>query len=40
MSASAIVMLIIAIVVVWGGLGVALLLLRRHPDRPDEETQA
>ena len=32
MSASAIIMMIIAMVTVWGGLGAALLHLRKHPD--------
>ncbi|WP_419994286.1 methionine/alanine import family NSS transporter small subunit [Streptomyces boninensis] len=32
MSGSAIVMLIVAIVIVWGGLVGALLKLRSHPD--------
>lgn len=35
MSASAIVMLVIAIVIVWGGLVAALLKLRTLPDQPD-----
>ncbi|WP_019816286.1 methionine/alanine import family NSS transporter small subunit [Saccharomonospora saliphila] len=37
MSTGAIIMLIISILLVWGGLAVSILLLRRHPDRPDEE---
>ena len=32
MSISAIVMLIVAILIMWGGLGLALLNLPRHPD--------
>ncbi|MBW1601596.1 methionine/alanine import family NSS transporter small subunit [Streptomyces sp. JJ66] len=32
MSASAIVMLIVSIVVVWGGLALAILRLRAHPE--------
>lgn len=32
MSVSAIIMMIIAMVTVWGGLGAALLHLRKHPD--------
>ena len=32
MSISAIVMLIVAILIIWGGLGLALLNLHRHPD--------
>ncbi len=35
MSASAIVMLIVAIVIVWGGLIAALLRLRTYPDERD-----
>ncbi|MFW6689977.1 MULTISPECIES: methionine/alanine import family NSS transporter small subunit [Streptomyces] len=35
MSASAIVMLIVAIVIVWGGLIAALLKLRTYPDERD-----
>ncbi|NGN65037.1 methionine/alanine import family NSS transporter small subunit [Streptomyces sp. A7024] len=35
MSGSAIVMLIVAIVIVWGGLVAALLKLRTHPDQPE-----
>ncbi|GAA2417367.1 hypothetical protein GCM10010420_54590 [Streptomyces glaucosporus] len=40
MSADAVVMLIVAIVVVWGGLVAAVLKLRGHPDeqRPGEGT--
>ncbi|WP_280416451.1 methionine/alanine import family NSS transporter small subunit [Nocardia carnea] len=36
MSTGAIIMLIISIVVVWGGLAGALLLIRRHPETPDD----
>ncbi|MDN6158417.1 MAG: methionine/alanine import family NSS transporter small subunit [Brevibacterium sp.] len=32
MGTSAIVMMIIAIVTVWGGLGAAIVHLRKHPD--------
>ena len=32
MSFSAIVTLIVAILIIWGGLGLALLNLHRHPD--------
>ncbi len=32
MSISAILMLVVAIVIIWGGLGLALLNLHRHPD--------
>ncbi|HEX5569383.1 MAG TPA: methionine/alanine import family NSS transporter small subunit [Streptomyces sp.] len=35
MSASAIVMMIIAIAIVWGGLLAAVLKLRGHPDGPE-----
>ncbi|GAA3743220.1 hypothetical protein HDA32_003174 [Spinactinospora alkalitolerans] len=37
MSIDAIVMMIIAIVIVWGGLVAAIIQLRRHPDRPDQD---
>jgi Putative methionine and alanine importer, small subunit len=43
MSGEAVVMLIIAIVLVWGGLLVSILALRRlpdDPDDPDEPTEA
>ncbi|MDJ1136469.1 methionine/alanine import family NSS transporter small subunit [Streptomyces iconiensis] len=32
MSTGAIVMMIAAILIVWGGLGLAILRLRKHPD--------
>ncbi|WP_350269635.1 methionine/alanine import family NSS transporter small subunit [Brevibacterium sp. CBA3109] len=32
MGTSAIIMMIIAIVTVWGGLGAAIVHLRKHPD--------
>ncbi|WP_149184569.1 methionine/alanine import family NSS transporter small subunit [Streptomyces sp. TRM49041] len=35
MSASAIIMMIIAIGIVWGGLVAAILRLRGHPDEPE-----
>ncbi|PSK96390.1 putative methionine/alanine importer small subunit [Haloactinopolyspora alba] len=35
MSTGAVVMLIIAIVIVWGGLTVSVIHLRRHPDQPN-----
>ncbi len=35
MSGGAIVMMIVAIVLIWGGFAASLLYLRRHPD-PDE----
>ena len=40
MSASAVVMMLIAILIVWGGLALAIIQLRRHPDpgpEPGEE---
>ncbi len=37
MDASAIIMMIIAIGLVWGGLVVALVHLRRHPDPEDTD---
>lgn len=41
MSTAAIVMMIIALLAVWGGLGLALLNLARHPEAiDDEETDA
>jgi flagellar basal body-associated protein FliL len=35
MSASAIVMMIIAIVIIWGGMIAAILRLRKHPHETD-----
>ncbi|WP_175407211.1 methionine/alanine import family NSS transporter small subunit [Streptomyces sp. TRM64462] len=35
MSAGAVVMMIIAIAIVWGGLCAAILRLRAHPDEPE-----
>lgn len=35
MSTSAIVMMIVAIAVVWGGMVAAIFKLRGHPDEPD-----
>jgi hypothetical protein len=37
MSGGAIIMMIIAIVVVWGSLAVSIVLLRRHPDETPEQ---
>ncbi|WP_079166673.1 methionine/alanine import family NSS transporter small subunit [Streptomyces oceani] len=37
MSTSAVIMMAIAILIVWGGLVAALLKLRGHPDEPDDE---
>ncbi|PYE19868.1 putative methionine/alanine importer small subunit [Williamsia limnetica] len=35
MSASAIVMMLIALILVWGGLAASLIHLRNNPDDPD-----
>lgn len=35
MSTGAVVMMIVAIVIVWGGLVASVVHLRRHPDRRD-----
>ncbi|TQN31376.1 putative methionine/alanine importer small subunit [Haloactinospora alba] len=37
MSTSAIVMMIVAIGIVWGGLAAAIIQLRRHPEQPEPE---
>ncbi|MBF6210707.1 methionine/alanine import family NSS transporter small subunit [Nocardia puris] len=37
MSAGAIIMMIIAITVVWGGLAASILLLRRFPEAPEDQ---
>lgn len=37
MSTDAIIMLVIAITLVWGGLVAAIIQLRRHPDRPEQD---
>lgn len=37
MSTSAIVMMTIFMVVLWGGLAAAIVHLRRHPDEPESE---
>ncbi|GAA1118912.1 methionine/alanine import family NSS transporter small subunit [Nocardiopsis metallicus] len=37
MSTSAIVMMVISMIVLWGGLAAAVLHLRRHPDEPESE---
>ncbi|MGK8465554.1 methionine/alanine import family NSS transporter small subunit [Nocardia cyriacigeorgica] len=37
MSTGAIIMMIIAITVVWGGLVASILLLRRFPEAPEED---
>ncbi|WP_156721933.1 methionine/alanine import family NSS transporter small subunit [Streptomyces apocyni] len=36
MSTSAIVMMVVSLVIVWGGLIAAILKLRAHPDEPEE----
>lgn len=36
MSTGAIIMLIVAITLVWGGLVLSIIQLRRHPDRPED----
>lgn len=35
MSTGALVMLVVAIVVIWGGLVASVVHLRRHPDEPE-----
>ncbi|HLS63398.1 MAG TPA: methionine/alanine import family NSS transporter small subunit [Ruania sp.] len=40
MDVSAIIMMIIAIVLIWGGLVAALIHLRRHPDPEDADEPA
>jgi hypothetical protein len=37
MSTIAIVMMVVALLAVWGGLGLALLNLKRHPEEDDDE---
>ncbi|MDO9497068.1 MAG: methionine/alanine import family NSS transporter small subunit [Nocardioides sp.] len=37
MNGDAIVMMVVAMLVLWGGLGLALLNLRRSPDLPTRE---
>jgi hypothetical protein len=37
MSGGAIVMLVVSIMVVWGGLIGGIIFLRRHPDEPTED---
>lgn len=37
MSTSAIVMMIVAVGIVWGGLTAALIQLRRHPEQPETD---
>ncbi|WP_298183203.1 methionine/alanine import family NSS transporter small subunit [Saccharomonospora sp.] len=38
MSASAIVMLIVSIGILWGGLVLAILRLRKHPELPEDDS--
>ena len=38
MSSGAIIMLVLAIVIVWGGLVASIVALSRHPEPPDEPT--
>ncbi|RNL85234.1 methionine/alanine import family NSS transporter small subunit [Halostreptopolyspora alba] len=35
MSTSAIVMLVVSIIIIWGGLATAVLHLLRHPEEPE-----
>lgn len=37
MSTIAIVMMVVALLAVWGGLGLALLNLKRHPEEDDDD---
>ncbi|NDL57713.1 methionine/alanine import family NSS transporter small subunit [Phytoactinopolyspora mesophila] len=37
MSGGAVAMLVVSIVVVWGGLAAGIVYLRRHPDEPGDE---
>ncbi|ACU96477.1 methionine/alanine import family NSS transporter small subunit [Saccharomonospora viridis] len=38
MSASAIAMLIISIAILWGGLVLSILRLRKHPEQPEDDS--
>ncbi|WP_082126581.1 methionine/alanine import family NSS transporter small subunit [Allosalinactinospora lopnorensis] len=38
MSTGAIVMMLIAVTIVWGGLIAAIIQLRRHPEQPETDT--
>ncbi len=38
MSASAIAMLIISIAILWGGLVLSILHLRKHPEQPEDDS--
>ena len=37
MSGAAIAMMIVAILIIWGGLGFALLNLYKHPEEPEDD---
>ncbi|MGW8060708.1 methionine/alanine import family NSS transporter small subunit [Streptomyces ziwulingensis] len=39
MSTSAIIMMIVAMLIVWGGLITAILRLRKHPEPPEPSDQ-
>lgn len=36
MSGNAVIMLIVAVIIVWGGLAASVVQLRRHPDQPND----
>lgn len=36
MSTGAVIMLVLAILIVWGGLVASIVALRRHPDLPED----
>lgn len=38
MSGGAIIMLVLAILIVWGGLASSIFALSRHPEHPEEPT--
>ncbi|HEX6328889.1 MAG TPA: methionine/alanine import family NSS transporter small subunit [Jiangellaceae bacterium] len=38
MSTGAVIMLVLAILIVWGGLAASIVALSRHPDQPDDHT--
>jgi hypothetical protein len=38
MSTGAVIMLVLAILIVWGGLAASIVALRRHPDQPEDFT--
>ncbi len=38
MSGGAIIMLVLAILIVWGGLAASIIALSRHPEQPEEPT--